>query len=148
LMILRAGGHGTETPARKMFLFFKMSRPTLGSTKSLNQLVRGVLSSGVNLLGSEDEHLSLSSAEVKNVWSYSSSPPLHGVDGDKFAFTFPTSFLLVSEWWRFSSCIKNDTHSANVKRFLSIAVVEIAYVLKSARLDERNVQFFRLNTRS
>ena len=113
-----------------------------------SQLMRtGVFSSGVNLLWSEAEHLSLSSAEFKNVWTYTSSPSPHGVDRDKFAFTFLPSFHRVSDWARFSSFMKSYTLSVNL-RFLGIGVVDLACVLGSARLVGRNVRLFRLNSRS
>jgi hypothetical protein len=40
------------------------------------QWVPGALSLGVKRSGREADHPSLSSAEVKNVWSYTSIPPI------------------------------------------------------------------------
>jgi len=45
---------------------------------------------GVKQLGREVNHSFLSNAEVKNEWSYTSSPTvcLHGVERENFSFTF------------------------------------------------------------
>jgi hypothetical protein len=45
------------------------------------QWIRGALSPGVKWSGHEDEHPRPSSAEVKDAWSYTYTPPvrLHGV---------------------------------------------------------------------
>jgi hypothetical protein len=50
----------------------------------------GVLSPGAKRPGREVNHSPPSSAEVKNEWSYSSSPSirLHSMDRDNFALTF------------------------------------------------------------
>jgi hypothetical protein len=62
-------------------LFTTASRPTLGPTQPPIQWVLGALSSGVQRPGREADHSLPSSAEVKNAWSYTSTPPLrlHGV---------------------------------------------------------------------
>jgi len=64
-----------------IFLFTTMSRPALGPTQPLIQWVPGVISLGVKKLGCEADHSPPPSAEVKNVWSYISTPPvcLHGI---------------------------------------------------------------------
>jgi hypothetical protein len=61
-------------------------------------------------------HLPASSAEVKNVWSYTSTPPvcLHGVDGDNLTFSpfcnqLNRDFVVICVFWR-KAC------SANVAR--------------------------------
>jgi hypothetical protein len=56
-------------------------RPALWPTQPPVQRVRGALSLGLKWLGHEAEHSPPSSAEVKHVWSYTSTPPacLHGV---------------------------------------------------------------------
>jgi hypothetical protein len=58
-----------------IFLFITMSRMALGPTQSPIQWVLGV-----KQLGCEVDHSPPSSAEVKNAWSYTSTPPirLHG----------------------------------------------------------------------
>jgi len=58
-----------------------MSRLALGPNQPPIQWVPGALSLGVKRLGCEADHSPPPSAEVKNVWSYTSSPPvcLHGV---------------------------------------------------------------------
>jgi hypothetical protein len=64
-----------------IFLLTTVSRTALGPTQPLIQWVSGALSLGVMQPGCEADHSPLSSAEVKNVWSYTSTPPirLHGV---------------------------------------------------------------------
>jgi hypothetical protein len=49
-------------------------RPALGSTYSI-QWVPGALSPGVKRPGREADHSSPFSVEVKNAWSYASTPP-------------------------------------------------------------------------
>jgi hypothetical protein len=53
----------------------------------------GALSPGVKRPGREADHLPLSNAEVKNTWSYTSTPPYFIAlclikQGDNFAFSF------------------------------------------------------------
>jgi hypothetical protein len=64
-----------------IFLFTTASRPDLGPTQSPIQCVPLALSLGVKRPQSEACHSPPSSAEVKNAWSYTSTPPtrLHGV---------------------------------------------------------------------
>jgi hypothetical protein len=54
---------------------------TAGPTQPPIQCVPGALSLGVKRPGREADHSPPSSAEVKNAWSYISSPPIrfHGV---------------------------------------------------------------------
>jgi hypothetical protein len=47
----------------------------LGPTHSPTQWVPGALSQGVKYLGLEDDYSPPPSAEVKNVWHYTSTPP-------------------------------------------------------------------------
>jgi hypothetical protein len=63
------------------FLLATVSRPALGSTPHPIQQVLRVLSPGIKQLGHEVDHLSPSSASVKNAWNYTSTPPvrLHDV---------------------------------------------------------------------
>jgi hypothetical protein len=65
----------------RIFLFTTVSRPALGPTQPPIQWVRETLSLGLKRPGRETDHLSPSSADVKSVWSYTSTPPirLHGV---------------------------------------------------------------------
>jgi hypothetical protein len=58
-----------------------VSRTALGSTQPPIQLVTGALSLGVKQPGREADHSPPSSAENKNAWRYTSTPPilLHGV---------------------------------------------------------------------
>jgi hypothetical protein len=65
----------------RIFLFTTMSRPNLGPTQPLIQWVLETLSLGVKQLGCEADHSLPSSAKVKNIWSYTFTPPvrLHGV---------------------------------------------------------------------
>jgi len=69
---------GVQLPARAMkgaFLFTAVPRLALVSTQPPIQWVPGALSPGVKQLKHEAEHLPISSAEVKNAWSYTSTPP-------------------------------------------------------------------------
>lgn len=58
----------------EVFLFSKISRPTLTSTQPPIRWVSCALSSGTNDLRREANHLSPYSAAVKNAWSYTSTP--------------------------------------------------------------------------
>jgi hypothetical protein len=64
-----------------IFLFATASRPAVRPTQPPIQWVPGVTSTRVKWLGHEAEHSAPSSAEVKNAWSYTSTPPirLHGL---------------------------------------------------------------------
>jgi hypothetical protein len=64
-----------------MFLLATMSRTALGPTQPPIQWAPGALSLGVRRPGREGGHSPLSSAEVKNAWSYTSTPAirLHGI---------------------------------------------------------------------
>jgi hypothetical protein len=56
------------------------SRPALGPTQPPIQWVAKVLSLEVKWLGHEADNSPPSSAEVKNVWNYTSAPPIyHGL---------------------------------------------------------------------
>jgi hypothetical protein len=57
-----------------MFLLTTASRRVLGPTKPPIQWAPSALSLGVKLPGREADHSSSSSAEVKNAWSYTSTP--------------------------------------------------------------------------
>jgi hypothetical protein len=84
-----------------IFLFTTMSRTVLGPTQPPIQWVPGALSLGVKWPGHEADHSPPSSAEVKNAWSCTSTPPicLHGMvlskaQGQLYLFTFLTSIIL------------------------------------------------------
>jgi hypothetical protein len=64
-----------------IFLFTTASRPALGPTQPPIQWVPGALSLWVRRPGREADQSPPPSAEVKNGWSYTSTPPirLHGV---------------------------------------------------------------------
>jgi len=64
-----------------IFLFATASRPALVTTQSPIQWIRGALIPGLKRPEFEADHSTPSSAEIKNVWSYTSTPPirLHGV---------------------------------------------------------------------
>jgi hypothetical protein len=64
-----------------IFLFTTGTRTALGTIQPPIQWVLGALSLVVKQLGHEVDHSPPSSAEVKNAWSYTSTPPirLHGV---------------------------------------------------------------------
>jgi hypothetical protein len=64
-----------------IFLPTTVSRRALGPTQPPIQWVTGALSVGVKWPGHEADHSPPPSAEVKNAWSYTSTPPvcLHGV---------------------------------------------------------------------
>jgi hypothetical protein len=64
-----------------IYLFTTTSRTALGPTQPPVQWVPGALSRGVKRPGREADHSPPSSAEVKNAWSYTSTPPicLYGV---------------------------------------------------------------------
>jgi hypothetical protein len=57
-----------------MFLFTTASRAALGPIQPPIHWVSGALSLGVKRPGCEAEHSPPSSAEVKNAWSYTSTP--------------------------------------------------------------------------
>jgi hypothetical protein len=57
-----------------IFLFATVSRQALGPTQPAIQWVPGALSLGVKRPGYEPDHTPPSSAEVKNEWSYTSTP--------------------------------------------------------------------------
>jgi hypothetical protein len=64
-----------------IFLFITVSRQALEPTQPPIQWVPGALSLGVKRPGRESDHSPPLSAEVKNAWSYTSTPSIrfHGV---------------------------------------------------------------------
>jgi hypothetical protein len=59
-----------------IFLFTTASRPALGPTEPPIQLVAGVLSLWVKQVGLKADYSHPSSAEVKNAWRYTFTPPV------------------------------------------------------------------------
>jgi hypothetical protein len=57
-----------------IFLSTTASRPALGPTQPPIQWVPGVLSLGVKQPARQADNLPLSSAEIKDAWSYASTP--------------------------------------------------------------------------
>jgi hypothetical protein len=75
--LLRTGRPRSRNSSRgrvKNFLFSTSSRPALGSAQPPIQWVMGALVPGVKRQGREADH-SPSSAEVKKMWIYTSTPP-------------------------------------------------------------------------
>jgi hypothetical protein len=65
----------SSSPSRvKNFLFSKSSTPALSSTQPPIQWVPGALSPGVKWPGREVDHSPPTSAEVKKLWIYTSTP--------------------------------------------------------------------------
>jgi hypothetical protein len=74
---LRAGrpkGRSSSPGRFKNFLFSTWSRPALGFTQPPIQCVLGALSPGVKRPVREADHSPPTSAEVKQMWIYTSSP--------------------------------------------------------------------------
>jgi hypothetical protein len=71
---LRAGRSGFDS--RGGGLFTTVSRTALGPTQPPIHWVPGALSLGVKRPGRDADHSPPSSAEVKNTWSYTSTPPI------------------------------------------------------------------------
>jgi hypothetical protein len=59
-----------------VFLFTTASSTALGPTQPPIQCVPGALSLGVKQPARKADHSPASSAEVKNAWSYTSTPPI------------------------------------------------------------------------
>jgi hypothetical protein len=76
-IMLRAGrprGWSSSPGREKNILFSKSSRPALRSTQTPIQWVPGALSPGVKRQGREVDHSPPTSAEVKKMWIYTSTP--------------------------------------------------------------------------
>jgi hypothetical protein len=71
----RPSGRNSSPGRVKNFLFSKSSRLALGSTQPPIQWVPEALSPGVKRLGREADHSPPTSAEVKKMWIYTSTPP-------------------------------------------------------------------------
>jgi hypothetical protein len=68
-------GVGVRVPVGSRIFFSKSSRLALGSTQPPIQWVPGALSPGVKRPGREADHSPPTSAEVKKMWIYTSTPP-------------------------------------------------------------------------
>jgi hypothetical protein len=68
---------GVQLPAEMMgiFLFATASGPALRPTQPPIQRVPGALFPGIKRPGREADHSPPSSADVKNAWNYTSTPP-------------------------------------------------------------------------
>jgi hypothetical protein len=106
---LRAGrprGWSSSSGRGKIFLLSTSSRSVLGPPQPPILWVPGALSRGVKQPEREADHLSPSSAEVKNKWLYTSRPILHVIVlllRNKFnSFLIPTEYFLfdfeVGQW--------------------------------------------------
>jgi len=85
------------------------SRPDLGPTQPPIECLRGSLSAGVMRPGREADHSPPSKAEVKNVWSYTSSHScLHGMILEHKDFILPPASFL--EFWT-----SNMVEASNVR---------------------------------
>jgi hypothetical protein len=75
---LRAGrrkGRSSSPGRDKNFIFSTSSRPALGPTQPPVQWILGALSAGAKLPRREADHSLPTSAEVKKIWIYTSTPP-------------------------------------------------------------------------
>jgi hypothetical protein len=68
-------GVRVRIPVGSRIPFSTSSRPTLGPTQPPIQWVPGALSPGVKRPGCEADHSAPTSAEVKKMWIYTSTPP-------------------------------------------------------------------------
>jgi hypothetical protein len=72
---LRAGRQGFDFRQGSIYIFAILSRQALGFTQPPTESVPGVHSSGIKQPRRDSNHSPPSSYEVKNVWSYISTPP-------------------------------------------------------------------------
>jgi hypothetical protein len=69
-------GRGSIPGRSKNFFHSTASRPALGFTHHHIQRVPRAIPRGVKRLGRDADHSHPSRAEVKNAWSYNSTPPM------------------------------------------------------------------------
>jgi hypothetical protein len=72
---------GVRFQTESKYLFATTSRLALGPTQHPNQCVPGTLSLGVKRPKHKGSQSPLSSAEIKNAWSYTSTPPFVSTQG-------------------------------------------------------------------
>lgn len=60
---------------QQIFLFSQPSRPALGHTQLPVEWIQGVISPGVERSSLQSDHSPQSAVEVRNDWSYTSTPP-------------------------------------------------------------------------
>jgi hypothetical protein len=89
---LRSGLSGVRTPDSDEFLHSPKFPDRFCVPPSLMKWIRGLFPRGLKRSGREVNHSHPSSAEVKNEWSYTYTPPicLHGVDRYNLALFFFT----------------------------------------------------------
>jgi hypothetical protein len=73
----RSGILGFDSRRGLGIFLFAVSRTALEPIQPPIQCVPGTLSLGIKRPGREADHSPLSSAEVKNAWSYTSTPSVH-----------------------------------------------------------------------
>jgi hypothetical protein len=71
----RPRGRSLSPDRGKIFLFSTLLKPILGPVHSPIQLVPGAIYPWVKRPGNESNHPPLTSAKVKNMWIYTSTPP-------------------------------------------------------------------------
>ena len=92
---LWAGRPGIRIPAWARDRYHpKMSRPTRWPTQPPIQWVSGSFTPGGKRLGRKADHSSPSYAEVKNEWSYTSTPTICFQDVARDNFTFRVTWLI------------------------------------------------------
>jgi hypothetical protein len=103
-----------------IFLFTTACRRALGPTKPPIQWVQGALSLEVKRPEREAHHSPSSTAEVKNAWSCTSTPPIHMAwclvkHRDNLTFTFTFTFCLLPAQF----CCKS-VHERNFEHHMQI----------------------------
>jgi len=96
IMILRSCTVRVSNPVRIKRLFSSLKCPDcLWGPPASHSLGTGVLSWEQRGWGVKVNHSPPSSTEVKNEWSYTSTPPicLHGMDREKFAFIVVSTYI-------------------------------------------------------
>jgi hypothetical protein len=109
-----------------IYLFTTVSRTALGPTQPPIKWVPGTLSLGVKRPGHEADHSPPSSAEVKNAWSYTSTPQYVFMawclvkHRDNFTFTSNLRVLGNKNSSRYSREIKKKSESVcNIQQYRS-----------------------------
>jgi hypothetical protein len=104
-------GVGVPSPSRvKNVLFFMFSRPAVGPTQPPIQWVMGALSLRVQGQGCEADHSHPTSAEVKKMWTYTSTPHMPS--------------------WRSASLVKHrDNFTFTLTVILSLSAIAVALML-------------------